>query len=540
MEIRRFNTVLELMDHAFSEFADLPSYSCMGHAISYAELDHYSRGFAAYIQQHTSLKPGDRIAIQLPNILQYPIAVYGAIRAGLVIVNTNPLYTARELCHQLEDSGAKALVVLSNCAHTAAEIISKTPVEEVIVTDLGDIFPGFKRTAVNFAVKYIKKMVPPYEFKGVKVTPFLQVYKTSEKDFVDVEIDPGDLFALQYTGGTTGVAKGAMLTHSNLSANVYQILGHMTKLFKEQSEVFVAALPLYHIFAFNLHALCAFSCGAHNVLIPNPRDLPAFVKAITGHKVSAFIAVNTLYNSLARNEEFKKLDFSSLKTSAAGGMAVTEDVMKRWLEVTGCEICEGYGLTETSPVIITNPDNRIKLGTIGTPLRATEIQIIDDDGVVVRDGEPGEICARGPQVMKGYWQRPEATAEVLNKDGWFRTGDIGIQREDGYFEIVDRKKDMIVVSGFKVFPNEVEDIACQHPGVLEAAVIGVPSEATGEAVKLFIVKTPDSTLSEEEMVAHCRAHLTGYKVPKLVVFRETLPKSNVGKILRKELRNEES
>lgn len=535
METRRFNTVVELMEHAFEQYATQPAFTCMGHTLSYADIDRLSKSFASYLQHQTSLQAGDRVAIQLPNILQYPIVVYGAIRAGMIIVNTNPLYTARELKHQLKDSGAKALVVLSNCAHNAAEIIGETDVDLVLVTDLGDTLPALKKHLVNFVVKKIKKMVPPFHFeKGV---PLVEALQQSPDTFKKPTSEPGDIMALQYTGGTTGVAKGAMLTHSNLCANVFQVLSHMSKLFKEESEVFIAALPLYHIFAFNMHALSAFSCGAHNVLIPNPRDIPAFVKAVRPYKPSAYIAVNTLYNALARDADFKKLDFSELKTSAAGGMAITEDVMKRWQGVTGCKICEGYGLTETSPVIITNPDDQIKLGTIGTPLIATEIRIVGDDGYEMPDGEPGEICVRGPQVMKGYWNREEATKEVLNSEGWFRTGDIGIRREDGYYQIVDRKKDMINVSGFKVYPNEVEDVASQHPGILEAAVIGVPAGACGEHVKLYAVRI-DENLTEDELKAHCKKNLTAYKVPKYIEFRESLPKTPVGKILRKELRKE--
>jgi long-chain acyl-CoA synthetase len=505
-----------------------------GHTLTYAEIDVLSARFASYLQHHSGLKPGDRIAIQLPNILQYPVVLYGAIRAGLVVVNTNPLYTARELLHQLKDSGAKALVVLANVAGTAAEILPQTQVETVIVTEVGDLLPTPKRQLINFAVKHLKKMVPAYSIPGA--LNLRNVLEHGDRPLAPVLVNGDSVLVLQYTGGTTGVAKGAMLSHANLCANVQQILHHMTQLFKTESQVVAVALPLYHIFAFNIHALCAVSRGAHNVLIPNPRDLPALVKAIKPYKISLYVAVNTLYNALVRYEGFRKLDFSELKTSAAGGMAVTEDVARQWREVTGCAICEGYGLTETSPVLVTNPDNAIQSGTIGTPVIDTEIKVADEQGNPVPDGQPGELWARGPQVMSGYWQKPDATAEVLTPDGWFKTGDIAIRRADGYFKIVDRKKDMILVSGFNVYPNEVEDVVTQHPNIVEAAVIGVPNQETGEAAKLFVV-TDGKKVSEAEIIAFCRQRLTAYKVPRIIEYRDSLPKSNVGKILRRELRD---
>lgn len=537
MESQRYPNVGALLEDAFAQYANLPAYTCMGQTLSYRDIDVLSRRFAHYLQNHTDLKPGDRIAIQLPNIFQYPVVLCGATRAGLVMVNTNPLYTPRELVHQLQDSGAKALVVLANVAHNAAQIIDQTAVKTVIVTELGDLFPWFKKTAINAVVKYIKKWVPPFKFaNSITLT---EVLKLSADTFLPVTATKDDLFVLQYTGGTTGVAKGAMLSHGNLCANVQQILGHMSQLFKTDSQMVVAALPLYHIFAFNLHCLCSFSKGAHNILIPNPRDIRAFVKAIRPYRVSTFIAVNTLYNALARDEEFQTLDFSELKTCAAGGMAVTADVSERWLKVTGKRLCEGYGLTETSPVIITNPDGAIEPGTIGTPVFETEVRILDDDGNELEDGQVGEIVVRGPQIMLGYWQRPEATREVLSEDGWFKTGDMALRRADGYFKIVDRKKDMILVSGFNVYPNEVEDIVTRHPAIIEAAAIGVPSEETGEQVKLFVV-TNHNTVTKEAIIAHCREYLTAYKVPKLIEFTDSLPKSNVGKILRRELRDRQS
>lgn len=533
MESKRYTTVNELLEDSFVKYATLPAYTCMGHTLTYREIDELSRRFASYIQNHTNLQPGDRIAIQLPNILQFPIVLYGAIRAGLVIVNTNPLYTARELKHQLTDSGAKALVVLSNVAHNAASIVADTDVETVIVTDVGDQLPWLKKTLVNFVIRHVKKMVPSYNIPNQ--LNFDEVMNLGSKPISLVDALPDFLLLLQYTGGTTGVAKGAMLTHSNLCANVEQLLSHLSKLFKIESEIVVAALPLYHIYAFNIHGLCSFSRGAHNILIPNPRDLNAFVKAIKPFKVASFVAVSTLYNALARDKNFRALDFSGLITSAAGGMALTEDVAKSWTELTGCMVSEGYGLTETSPVVTTNPDTAIRVGTIGTALKDTEIKLVDDNGLEVIDGEPGELYVRGPQVMPGYWQRPEATAEVIDPDGWFKTGDIAVHCSDGYYKIVDRKKDMILVSGFNVYPNEVEGFVGLHPGVVEAAVIGVPHQETGEAVKLFVVMS-DPNISKKDIIAYCRTGLTGYKIPKLIEFRDDLPKSNVGKILRRELR----
>lgn len=535
MDSKRYATVSELLLDAFSQHAHLPAFTCFGHTVTYAEIDALSERFASYLQHHSGLKPGDRIAIQLPNILQYPVVLYGAIRAGLVVVNTNPLYTPRELLHQLKDSGAKMLVVLANVADRAAEILPQTQVEKVILTEIGDLLPTPKRQLINFAVKYVKKMVP--EFSLPDALSMRDTLKLGAgQPFTPVPVTGDDLLVLQYTGGTTGLAKGAMLSHANLCANVRQILNHMTKLFKTESQVVAVALPLYHVFAFNIHGLCAVSRGAHNILIPNPRDLPAFVKAIKPYKISLYVAVNTLFNALLRHEEFRKLDFSELKTSAGGGMAVTADVARQWLELTGCAICEGYGLTETSPVVVTNPDNAIQVGTIGTPVIDTEAKVVNEQGEALPDGEPGELWVRGPQVMSGYWQKPEATAEVLTSDGWFKTGDIAIRRADGYYKIVDRKKDMILVSGFNVYPNEIEDVVTQHPDIIEAAVIGVPSQETGEAVKLFVV-TGAKQVSQEEIIAFCRQRLTAYKIPRIIEYRDSLPKSNVGKILRRELRD---
>lgn len=537
MQDKRYESVVDLVEDAFSRYAELPAFTSFGHTLTFKDVDQLSSRFASYLQHQTNLQPGDRIAIQLPNIHQYPVVLYGAIRAGLVVVNTNPLYTPRELQHQLQDSGARALVVFANVASNASQIIGDTQVEYLIVTELGDLFPPIKRGIVNFVVKYVKKLVPEYSFS--RSVTLRQAFRLGGAPLKPVpRRSADDLLVLQYTGGTTGVAKGAMLSHGNLCANVQQVLGHMSKLFKTHSQVVVAALPFYHIFAFNLHALCAFAKGGHNILIPNPRDVKAFVKAIKPYKVSTFIAVNTLYNALVRDQDFAQLDFSELKTCAAGGMAVTEDVAQRWHTVTGCQLCEGYGLTETSPVIITNPDDKIQRGTVGTPLMDTEIQLIDSEGNPVAEGEIGEITARGPQVMLGYWQRPEATNEVMLPGGWFKTGDMGVRRADGYFKIVDRKKDMILVSGFNVYPNEVEDVISQHPAIVECAVIGVPHPESGEAVKLFVVADSEE-VTKEDIIAHSRKFLTGYKVPKLIEYVDSLPKSNVGKILRRELREQE-
>lgn len=534
MKTKRYQTVLELVEAAFRLHSQKPCYTCLGHTMTYQEIDQLSSRFASFLQNTLQLQAGDRLAIQLPNLLQYPVVLYGAIRAGIVVVNTNPLYTPKELVHQLKDSGAKALVVLANVAHNASAIVEQTDVEHVIVTQVGDLLPTPKRQLVNFVLKFVKKAVPPFHFKHYY--HFAETVSASlpERSAI-APPSPDDLFVLQYTGGTTGVSKGAMLSHRNLCANVQQVVLNNDRLFAKDSEIIVAALPLYHIFAFNLHSLCAFLYAAHNILIPNPRDIKAFVKAVKPYKVADYVAVNTLYNALVRNPEFAKTDFSELHTSAAGGMAVTEEVARRWYELTGCPICEGYGLTETSPVLSSNPGHNIQAGTIGIPLMETEMRIVGEDGQELADGEIGELVVRGPQVMSGYWQRPEATAEVLSEDGWFHTGDIAIKRPDGYFKIVDRKKDMILVSGFNVYPNEIEDVVSAHQAVLECAAIGIPSVETGEAVKLFVVAN-GARPTKEDIISHCRQSLTAYKVPKLIEFVDALPKTNVGKILRRELR----
>lgn len=526
--------IVDVFAEACQKYADSPAFTCLNHTITYRELDHLSARFAAYLQHHTTLEPGDRIAVQLPNVLQYPVAVFGALRAGLIVVNTNPLYTASELEHQLTDSGAKALVVLANVAAHAAQVVEKTPVEKVILTEIADLHPPLRRTLINFAVKYIKKMVPPFSFKSS--VRFNQVLSSvSANDWQPVTGTPDDVAVLQYTGGTTGVAKGAMLTHRNLVANMLQVNLHMSDIFKENQDLFVAPLPLYHIYAYTIHCMCAFSLGNHNLLIPNPRDIPGFVKTLKGVPFTCFVGLNTLFNALMRNRDFCALDFSRLRCTSSGGMALTHDSAKRWEKITGVPISEGYGLTETSPVVCVNPRYRIKLGTVGLPVPETEVKVIDEQGESLPVGEAGELCVRGPQVMKGYWQRPEATAEVLDDDGWLKTGDVATIDEDGYVKIVDRKKDMINVSGFKVFPNEVEDVLSEHPDIVEVAVVGADDEESGEVVKAFVVSSNPS-LTEKDVRDFARQSLTGYKVPHSVEFRDELPKSNVGKVLRRKLK----
>lgn len=527
-----------MLEQAFEHYATRPAYTCMGHTLTFADMEILSRQFAAYLQNDLGLKPGDRIALQMPNVLQYPVALYGAVRAGLIIVNCNPLYTAREMKYQLCDSGAKALVILSNVAAETAKIIQETAVANVIVTDIADLHPQPRRSLLNFVVRHVKKMVPKFEFP--QAVSFRQALKAGSKtEFHDNNDSHGEcLLALQYTGGTTGVAKGAMLTHNNLCANVRQLVDHMPELFQGQDLCFAAPLPLYHVYAFNLHALAGFSTGAHNVLIPNPRDIPALVKALEKFPPSVFVGLNTLFNALCRNPGFQKLDFSKLICTSSGGMALTEVTAKRWREITGSDIVEGYGLTETSPVISSCQLGRIKRGTVGPPLPDTEVKVVDEDGTALPAGEVGELWSRGPQVMRGYWNKPEETRDALTDDGWFKTGDMALIDEDSFIKIVDRKKDLIIVSGFKVYPNEVEDVVSQHPGVVEAAAIGLPDEKSGEMVKLFVVRGDDA-ITEDDVQRYCRERLTAYKIPKLIEFRDTLPKSNVGKILRRSLRDEE-
>ncbi|MDO6619302.1 MULTISPECIES: long-chain-fatty-acid--CoA ligase FadD [unclassified Shewanella] len=537
IDSEQFTSLVDMFETAVSKYADQPAFINMGATLTYRKLEERSRAFAAYLQNELKLEKGDRVALMMPNLLQYPIALFGILRAGMVVVNVNPLYTPRELKHQLVDSGAKAIVVVSNFARTLEEVVAETPVESVIITGLGDQLSAPKRTLVNFIVKYIKKMVPKYDLPHA--LSFRQsLTKGRRLQYIKPEITTDDLSFLQYTGGTTGVSKGAMLTHGNVVSNVLQANGAYSPALKNGSEFVVTALPLYHIFALTVNCLLFLHKGSKNLLITNPRDLPAFIGELKKYPFTALTGVNTLFNALVNNEDFKNLDFSRLKFSIGGGMAVQKAVADKWQAITKTRLLEGYGLTEASPLVTCCPYNLEGYnGSIGFPAPSTFIQVRDDDGKVLAQGETGELFAKGPQVMKGYWQRPEETAKVIDKDGWLATGDIGYMDEQGFFFIVDRKKDMILVSGFNVFPNEVEDVVALHPKVVEVAAVGVPNDASGELVKIFVV-AKDNTVTERDLIKHCRQHLTGYKVPKLVEFRDELPKSNVGKILRRELRDE--
>lgn len=528
----RFDTALELMEHAFSTYGDQPAYESMGCELSFADIDRLSYRFASYLQNELKLQAGDRLAIQMPNVLAFPIAFYGAVRAGIVVVNTNPLYTPRELLHQLKDSGAKALVVLSNIAHTAAEVVEQTDVEQVIVANIADLHPSPKRQLIHFVVKYVKKLVPAFHFK--RCISFRDALKLGQGSVSTPQVDKDTVLMLQYTGGTTGVSKGAMLSHGNLCSNVWQLREHTPEPFTP-AHIHLACLPLYHIYALNLHALNGFSSGAKLVLIANPRDLQSVVDGFRKHSITVFVGINTLFNALLHFEPFKKLNFASLQVTCAGGMALTPEAAKQWHQLTGCEIVEGYGLTETSPVVSSNLCCAPRLGTIGLPVPETEIKILDDNNNELPMGEAGELCVKGPQIMLGYWQNQEETDKVLSPDGWLRTGDMAMVMDDGYLKIVDRKKDIIIVSGFNVYPNEIEAVVCQMDGIVEAAAIGVNNDKSGESIKLFVVRD-DPSVSEEAIIAHCRKNLTAYKIPRQIVFCEDLPKSNVGKILRRELR----
>ncbi|AVX14080.1 fatty-acid CoA ligase [Streptococcus pneumoniae] len=533
-----YQNIQAVLKQSCERFADKPAFSNLGKTLTYGELYKLSGDFAAYLQQNTDLQPGDRIAVQLPNLIQYPIVVFGAMRAGLIVVNTNPLYTAREMEHQFNDAGAKALVCLANMAHLAEEVLPKTGIKHVVITEVADMLPPLKRMLINAVVKHVKKMVPAYSLpKAVKLNDALALGRG--KAVREASPKSEDVAVLQYTGGTTGVAKGAMLTHRNIVANMLQCKALMGANLNDGSEVLIAPLPLYHIYAFTFHCMAMMLSGNHNILISNPRDLPAMIKDLGKYRFSGFVGLNTLFVALCNSEDFRKLDFSALKVTLSGGMALQLATAERWKQVTGCPICEGYGLTETSPVASVNPIEHIQLGSIGIPVPSTQFKVINDDGQELTQGEIGELCIKGPQVMKGYWQRPEATDEVIDADGWFKTGDIGVIQEDGYIRIVDRKKDMILVSGFNVYPNELEDVLASLPGVLQCAAIGVPDEKSGEAIKLFVVVKPGESLTKEQVMQHMHDNLTGYKRPRYVEFRESLPTTNVGKILRRELRDEE-
>ena len=533
-----YQNIQAVLKQSCERFVDKPAFSSLGKTLTYGELYKLSGEFAAYLQQNTDLQRGDRIAVQLPNLIQYPIVVFGAMRAGLIVVNTNPLYTAREMEHQFNDAGAKALVCLANMAHLAEEVLPKTGIKHVVITEVADMLPPLKRMLINAVVKHVKKMVPAYSLpKAVKLNDALALGRGKAVSEASPKSD--EVAVLQYTGGTTGVAKGAMLTHRNLVANMLQCKALMGSNLNDGSEVLIAPLPLYHIYAFTFHCMAMMLSGNHNILISNPRDLPAMIKDLSKYRFSGFVGLNTLFVALCNSEDFRKLDFSALKITLSGGMALQLATAERWKQVTGCSICEGYGLTETSPVASVNPIEHIQLGSIGIPVPSTQFKVINDDGQDLPQGEIGELCIKGPQVMKGYWQRPEATAEVIDADGWFKTGDIGVIQEDGYIRIVDRKKDMILVSGFNVYPNELEDVLASLPGVLQCAAIGVPDEKSGEAIKLFVVVKPGESLTKEQVMQHMHDNLTGYKRPKFVEFRDSLPTTNVGKILRRELRDEE-
>ncbi|WP_263262907.1 long-chain-fatty-acid--CoA ligase FadD1 [Pseudomonas sp. RIT-PI-S] len=533
-----YPNIQAVLQQSCRRFADKPAFSNLGKTLTYGELYELSGAFAAWLQQHTDLVPGDRIAVQLPNVLQYPVAVFGAIRAGLIVVNTNPLYTAREMEHQFKDSGAKALVCLANMAHLAQTVVPKTSVRHVIVTEVADLLSPLKRVLVNSVIRYVKKMVPAYHIpQAVRFNRALALGRGVAVNETSPQGD--DVAVLQYTGGTTGVAKGAMLTHRNLVANMLQCKALMGSNLDEGAEVLITPLPLYHIYAFTFHCMAMMLMGNHNILISNPRDLSAMVKELGNWKFTGFVGLNTLFVALCNNADFRRLNFSALKLTLSGGMALQVAVADRWREVTGCTICEGYGMTETSPVATVNPKQAVQVGTIGIPVPSTLCRVSDDSGRELSFGEVGELCVKGPQVMKGYWQRPDATAEILDADGWLKTGDIALIQPDGYIRIVDRKKDMILVSGFNVYPNELEDVLVTLPGVFQCAAIGIPDEKSGEAIKVFVVVKPGMTLTREQVLDYMRANVTGYKVPKAVEFRDTLPTTNVGKILRRELRDEE-
>lgn len=533
----QYPSLVEMFERSIQKYADQPAFINMGTVMTFRELEENSRAFSAYLQNELKLKKGDRVALMMPNLLQYPVALFGVLRAGLIAVNVNPLYTPRELEHQLCDSGAKAIVIVSNFANTLEQVVAKTPVKHVILTSLGQMLPRVKGTLVDFVVKYIKGMVPKYSLPGaISMRKVLE--RGSRQQYVKPFIDSEDIAFLQYTGGTTGVAKGAVLTHRNMVANVLQAKGAYGSVLSEGREMVVTALPLYHVFALTVNCLLFLELGGQNLLITNPRDIPGFIKELQKHRVTAITGVNTLFNALVRNENFRELDFSALRLSVGGGMTVQRAVAELWQKTTGCYLLEGYGLTECSPMVSAYPHDLTSYNaSIGLPMPSTEVRIIDDEGNVLPNSEVGELQVRGPQVMQGYWQRPEATKEVLSQDGWLSTGDIVKFDEEGFLHIVDRKKDMILVSGFNVYPNEIEDVVALNDKVLEVAAIGQPHVSSGEVVKLFVVKR-DESLTKDELIAHCRQHLTGYKVPKLIEFRDELPKSNVGKILRRVLREE--
>lgn len=536
IDVNEYKSINHIIRDSFKKFEDRPSFHCMGKGYTYGELQELSERFASYLQNEMGLKKGDRIAMMMPNILQYPIALFGILRAGLIVVNVNPLYTERELEHQLKDSGAETIIIFANSAHTLESILPNTPIKNIIITEIGDMLGFPKSLIVNSVIKYVKKMVPSYNLPNA--ISFKDVLAGGNaKKFQEVECTHDDTAFLQYTGGTTGVSKGAILTHKNIVANMLQARAWIKGYLEEGKEIIITPLPLYHIFSLTANCFIFSSIGAQNILITNPRDIPGFVKELKKWKFSAFTGVNTLFNGLLNNEDFQTVDFSSLKIALGGGMAVQKAVAEEWKKVTSTPLIEAYGLTETSPAACINPlTMKDYNGNIGLPIPSTDVCIKGDDSDEnLPTGERGEICIKGPQVMKGYYNRDDETTKVMTSDGFFRTGDIGIMNENGYFKIVDRKKDMILVSGFNVYPNEVEDAVVMHPKVLEVAAVAKKDDCSGEVVKIFVVKK-DPSLTEEDLNAFCKENLTGYKRPKHIEFRDELPKSNVGKILRKELR----
>lgn len=533
----QYLSLVEMFEQSVHKYADQPAFMNMGSIMTFRKLEERSRAFAAYLQNELKLKKGDRVALMMPNLLQYPVALFGVLRAGMIAVNVNPLYTPRELEHQLNDADARAIVIVSNFANTLEQIVDNTKVKYVVLTSLGQMLPRAKGTVVDFVVKYIKGMVPKYDLPGA-ISMRRALHKGRRLQYVKPFMSGEDIAFLQYTGGTTGVAKGAILTHRNMVANVLQARGAYGPVVSEGRELVVTALPLYHVFALTVNLLLFIEMGGRNLLITNPRDIPGFVKELQKYAFTAITGVNTLFNALVNNEDFHELDFSHLKLSVGGGMAVQRAVAEKWKKVTGVHLLEGYGLTECSPLVSVNPyDLTDYSGAIGLPVPSTDVRIVDDEGKVLPNDQTGELQVRGPQVMQGYWQRPEASKEVIDEDGWLSTGDIVKFDEQGMIYIVDRKKDMILVSGFNVYPNEIEDVVALHGKVLEVAAIAQAHEISGEVVKVYIVKR-DPSLTKDEVITHCRKHLTGYKVPKIIEFREELPKTNVGKILRRVLREE--
>ncbi|SDT98183.1 long-chain-fatty-acid--CoA ligase FadD2 [Halopseudomonas salegens] len=543
VDFNQYRNIPDVFESAASKFADRPAFSNLGVTITYGELDRYSAAFAHYLQTRTDLQPGDRIAVQMPNVIQFPIAVFGALRAGLIVVNTNPLYTAREMRHQFTDAGAKALVYMNVFGHLVEDVLPDTEIKHLIEVRMGDMQSPLKGWLINTLVKKVKKMVP--DFNLPQAVSFKDALKQSDgKKPTAVEKNLDDIAVLQYTGGTTGVAKGAMLTHGNLVANMLQVYANMQqvdkdgkKIMSEEGEVVIAPLPLYHIYAFTVNCMCMMIAGNHNVLITNPRDIPAFIKELKKWQFSSIVGLNTLFVALMDHPEFDQIDFSKLKSTNSGGTALVKATAERWKARTDCTVGEGYGLTECSPVVSASPgDGLARLGSVGLAVPGTALKVIDEDGNELPIGERGELCVKGPQVMKGYWNRPEATAESITDDGWFKTGDVAIIDEDGFVSIVDRIKDLIIVSGFNVYPNEIEDVVSAHPKVANAAAIGVPDEKSGEAVKLFVIPS-DKSLTVEELKEYCRENFTGYKVPRKIELRDELPMTPVGKILRRELRD---